>query len=213
VDTVSDLDFKPETLNALYPVMEKFYTIQGEGHNTGKAAFFIRLGGCDVECVWCDVKDSWNASAHPLMSVEQLLDEAQQHPGKNIVITGGEPAMHNLQALTNAFKQKGFQLWLETSGAHPITGSFDWVCLSPKKFKAPLTENFKLAHELKVVVYNKSDFKWAEVNAEYTLPSCRLFLQPEHSKFDEMTPLIVEYVKQNPRWQISLQVHKVINVP
>lgn len=213
MDTVNTLNFKPETLNSLYPVMEKFYTIQGEGYNTGKAAFFIRLGGCDVECVWCDVKDSWDASAHLAMNVEQLLNEAEQHPGKNIVITGGEPAMHNLNSITEVFKKYQYQLWLETSGAHPITGNFDWICLSPKKFKAPLIENFKLAHELKVVVFNKSDFKWAEENAANTLPSCKLFLQPEHSKFHEMAPLIVEYVKQNPKWQISIQTHKVINVP
>jgi 7-carboxy-7-deazaguanine synthase len=193
--------------------MEAFYTIQGEGAFTGQAAYFIRLGGCDVGCVWCDVKESWNADNHPRYSIEEIVSEAVRYPARLAVITGGEPAMHDLTALCKALHEKGFTINIETSGAHPLTGELDWVCFSPKKFKQPLPEVCAQAHELKVVVYNKSDFAWAESFAEKVGEHCKLFLQPEWSKADEMAPLIVNYVKENPRWQISLQTHKYLDVP
>ena len=196
-----------------YPVMEHFYTLQGEGVHTGKAAYFIRLGGCDVGCVWCDVKDSWDASKHPLMTTDAIVTAAAQHAGRIAVITGGEPAMHGLTALCNALQNEGFRTHIETSGAYPLTGDLDWVTLSPKKFKAPLPECMQLANELKVVIYHTSDFKWAEEHAALVSPTCKLFLQPEWSKRDTVTPLIIDYVKQHPQWQLSLQTHKYINIP
>lgn len=196
-----------------YPVMEHFYTIQGEGYHQGRAAYFVRLGGCDVGCVWCDVKESWDAAAHPQMTVEEIIAPIDQTKAPMVVITGGEPLMHDLEPLINALQDKGYAVNIETSGSHPITGHADWICLSPKKFKAPLPEVLPLAHELKVVVYNKSDFAWAEQHAAMVSPYCRLYLQPEWSKAAEMTPLIIDYVKANPKWEISLQIHKYINVP
>jgi organic radical activating enzyme len=195
------------------PVMEHFYTIQGEGYNTGKAAFFIRLAGCDVGCVWCDVKESWDAGKHTLMRLEDLLTEAKKCNAENVVITGGEPCMYDLTEITLLLKSNGLTVWLETSGAYPITGSFDWICLSPKKFKKPLAENLIKADELKVVVFNKSDLKWAEEYAAMTKKQCKLFLQPEFDSFKKVMPLIIDYVKQNPKWRIGLQTHKVIDVP
>lgn len=195
------------------PVMEHFYTLQGEGCHQGKAAYFIRLGGCDVGCVWCDVKESWDADKHPLYSVEQLLAAVKQTPAQIVVITGGEPLMHNLDELTETFRDAGLNMHLETSGSHPLTGLWDWICLSPKKFKAPLEPVLHLAHELKVVVFNKSDFDWAEKYAAEVNPACRLYLAPEWDKREQVTPLIVEYIKANPQWQLSLQVHKYIHVP
>lgn len=202
------------------PVMESFYTIQGEGFFQGKAAYFIRLGGCDVGCVWCDVKESWDALKHPLRSVQHIVDEVvancptgQGANGPVIVITGGEPLMHNLDELTSELKSKGYTLNLETSGSWPISGMWDWICLSPKKFKAPLPEVLQLANELKVVIFNKSDFAWAEKHAEMVSPECRLYLQPEWEKSPVMMPLIVEYIKANPKWEFSLQIHKYMNVP
>ena len=195
------------------PVMEAFYTIQGEGYHQGRAAYFIRLGGCDVGCVWCDVKDSWDADAHPRISVEDIVAEALRHPGRLAVITGGEPLMHDCTALTNQLKKAGFSTNIETSGAYPVSGSWDWICLSPKKFKAPLPGILPLANELKVVIYNKSDFQWAEQWAAQVTPQCRLFLQPEWSRSATVTPLIIEYIKDNPKWEFSLQLHKYINVP
>lgn len=194
-------------------VMEAFYTIQGEGFHTGKAAYFIRLGGCDVGCVWCDVKESWDENRHPLLSVDTIVEEALKHPSRFVVITGGEPLMYNITDLCNQLHKNNFTIALETSGAYPLSGKFEWICVSPKKFKTPLQAVVKAADELKVVVYNKSDFQWAEKNATDTKKNCKLFLQPEYSRFDKMTPQIIEYVKKNPRWQISLQAHKVINVP
>ncbi len=208
-----EMKFAPEILQKQYPVMESFYTIQGEGINTGRAAYFIRLAGCDVGCVWCDVKESWEAEKHPMKSVEQLLAEVAVHPVKLIVITGGEPAMHDLTALTAVLKSEGYELAIETSGAHPLSGNWDWICLSPKKFKAPLAENIKLAQELKVVVFNTSDFNWAEQHAGNTSESCALQLQPEYGNTEKVMPLIIDYVKANPKWRISLQTHKIINVP
>ena len=195
------------------PVMEHFYTLQGEGFHQGRAAYFIRLGGCDVGCVWCDVKESWDASKHPLFNISDLIFNIQQTPAKLVVITGGEPLMHNLDALTNVLQAAGFETNIETSGAHPLSGSWDWVCLSPKKFKAPLPGIIPLANELKVVIFNKSDFDWAEEYAALVSPSCKLYLQPEWDKAAIVTPLIIEYIKQHPQWELSLQIHKYINVP
>jgi 7-carboxy-7-deazaguanine synthase len=206
-DTINKLD------KYMLPVMEHFYTIQGEGYHQGKAAYFIRLGGCDVGCVWCDVKDSWDASKHPLLNIDDLLLNIENANANLIVITGGEPLIHNLDELTKALQANGLQTNIETSGSHSLTGSWDWICLSPKKFKAPLPEILPLANELKIVIFNKSDFNWAQKYAALVSPTCKLYLQPEWDKRDEITPLIIEYVKTNPKWQISLQVHKYINVP
>lgn len=195
------------------PVMEHFYTIQGEGYHQGSAAYFIRLGGCDVGCVWCDVKDSWDANKHPLYNTNDLVAEVKKTPAKIVVITGGEPLMHNLKELTHQLQANGLKTHIETSGSHPISGSWDWICLSPKKFKAPLPEIMPLAHELKIIVYNKSDFDWAEKYAALVSTQCKLFLQPEWEKAGEMSPLIIEYIKAQPQWELSLQVHKYINVP
>lgn len=195
------------------PVMEHFYTLQGEGYHQGRAAYFIRLGGCDVGCVWCDVKDSWDADKHPRFKVESLKLKVLETPANIVVITGGEPLMHNLDALTASLQSSGLQTNIETSGTHSLSGTWNWICFSPKKFKAPLPEIFPVANELKVVVFNKSDFDWAEKYAALVSPSCKLFLQPEWDKAAEVTPMIIEYIKQNPQWELSLQIHKYINVP
>ena len=193
--------------------MEHFYTLQGEGFHQGRAAYFIRLGGCDVGCVWCDVKDSWDAAKHPKYNIDYLVSHVQESGTKLVVVTGGEPLMHNLDALTAVLQSKGFETNIETSGAHPVSGTWNWICLSPKKFKAPLPGILPLANELKVVVFNKSDFDWAEEYAAKVSPHCKLFLQPEWDKAAIVTPLIIEYIKANPKWELSLQVHKYINVP
>jgi 7-carboxy-7-deazaguanine synthase len=195
------------------PLMEAFYTLQGEGAYQGYAAYFIRLGGCDVGCHWCDVKESWNAHDHPIADVEAIVAEAAENPGRIAVVTGGEPAMYNLDHLTQQLKASGFRNHIETSGAHALTGDWDWVCLSPKKFKAPISIVYPRADELKVIIYNKSDFKWAEDHAAKVKADCRLYLQPEWSKQEEMLPLIIDYVKDNPKWHISLQIHKFMNIP
>lgn len=195
------------------PVMEHFYTIQGEGFHQGRAAYFIRLGGCDVGCVWCDVKDSWDASKHPMIAIEILVNEVKKTAAELVVITGGEPLMHNLDLLTTSLQQAGLETNIETSGSSPLSGSWNWVCLSPKKFKAPLPEVVPYANELKIVVFNKSDFTWAEEFAEQVGHNCKLYLQPEWSKASIVTPLIVDYIKENPKWELSLQLHKYINVP
>jgi 7-carboxy-7-deazaguanine synthase len=206
------------------PVMESFYTLQGEGYYQGRAAYFIRLGGCDVGCVWCDVKESWDAEKHPKFSVDEIVEKTNKEvlqvtryelpvTKPIIVITGGEPLMHNLDFLTNEFHKAGYQTNIETSGAHPLSGEWDWICLSPKKFKAPLPEVVPFAHELKVVIFHKSDFEWAEQYAAQVSPSCKLYLQPEWDKAAQVTPLIIDYIKANPRWELSLQLHKYINVP
>ena len=199
--------------NIALPVMESFYTLQGEGFHQGRAAYFIRLGGCDVGCVWCDVKESWDASAHPLRTIEEIVAEAAAQPGRLAVITGGEPLLHNLDELTAALKQAGFETNIETSGSSPLSGQWDWICLSPKKFKAPLPEVVPHANELKVVVFNKSDFAWAEQYAAQVSADCKLYLQPEWDKAAIVTPLIIDYIKENPKWELSLQIHKYINVP
>jgi organic radical activating enzyme len=193
--------------------MEHFYTLQGEGFHQGKAAYFIRLGGCDVGCVWCDVKDSWDSGKHPLRKIEDLISEVKHHPGKIVVITGGEPLMHDLTELTEQLHQAGFKTHMETSGSSPLSGNWDWITLSPKKFKEPLPEVVAHASELKIVVYNKSDFAWAEKWAAQVSPQCKLYLQPEWSKASTVTPLIIDYIKAHPQWQLSLQIHKYINVP
>ena len=195
------------------PVMEHFYTIQGEGYHQGRAAYFIRLGGCDVGCVWCDVKDSWDADRHPKFNIENLILNVENTSAKLVVITGGEPLMHNLDALTSRLQSKGFETNIETSGAHTLSGSWNWICLSPKKFKAPLPEIIPLANELKIVVFNKSDFAWAEKYAALVSPGCKLYLQPEWDKATEIIPLLIDYIKANPQWELSLQIHKYIHVP
>ncbi|WP_240312794.1 7-carboxy-7-deazaguanine synthase QueE [Flavihumibacter solisilvae] len=195
------------------PVMEAFYTLQGEGYHQGKAAYFIRLGGCDVGCVWCDVKDSWDADRHPQLSITEIITEAQKYPGRLAVVTGGEPLLHNLDNLTAALHAAGFDTNIETSGSSPLSGKWDWICLSPKKFKFPLDEVILAADELKVVIFNKSDFEWAEKYASQVKPSCKLFLQPEWDKKDQMLPLIIDYIKENPQWELSIQAHKYIHVP
>jgi organic radical activating enzyme len=193
--------------------MEQFYTLQGEGFHQGKAAYFIRLGGCDVGCVWCDVKESWDPHQHPLLSVDALVSAVKKTAAQIVVITGGEPLMHPLDALTAALHKEKLSCHLETSGAHPLSGQWDWICVSPKKFKAPLPSVLQEANELKVVVYHQSDFAWAEEHAKQVKNTCKLYLQPEWSKADVFTPQIVDYIKQHPQWELSLQLHKYINVP
>ena len=200
-----------ETLSL--PVMEHFYTIQGEGYHQGRAAYFIRLGGCDVGCIWCDVKDSWDAAKHPQLNIDELTLEIEKTKAKLVVITGGEPLMHNLDKLTATLHSKGFETNIETSGAHPLSGCWNWICLSPKKFKAPLPVIIPLANELKIVIFNKSDFEWAEHFAALVSPGCKLYLQPEWDKASLVTPMIIDYILHNPKWELSLQIHKYINVP
>lgn len=195
------------------PLMEAFYTIQGEGRFTGHPAYFIRLGGCDVGCVWCDVKESWEAAKWPVLSIEQIVEDALAFPGRLVVITGGEPLLYNLDPLTKLLKEMGFTTNIETSGAHPFSGHFDWVCFSPKKFKKPHPSIYVVADELKVVVYHKSDFEFAEQHADLVNSHCDLRLQPEWSKANQMTPEIIEFVKNRPKWNISLQTHKFMNIP
>jgi organic radical activating enzyme len=203
----------PSAIVTRLPVMEQFYTIQGEGYYQGHAAYFIRLGGCDVGCVWCDVKESWEPSAHPMWEVDDLVAEASKHPGRLVVVTGGEPLMYDLTHLTAQLKQAGFQTNIETSGAYPLSGVWDWICLSPKKFKKPLADVTPFANELKVIVYNQSDLKWGEEYAAQVNSACKLYLQPEWSVSQKTTPLIIDYVKAHPKWEISLQIHKFLDVP
>lgn len=203
---------KPQTQNHL-PLMEHYFTIQGEGYNTGQACYFIRLGGCDVGCVWCDVKESWDASLHAQVSVDSMLKIVMDAGATRVVITGGEPLMYDLNVLTTAFHRKSIKVFLETSGAYPLTGTWDWICVSPKKFKDPLDSVLARADELKVIVFNKSDFDWAEQHKLKVGSSCKLFLQPEFSVFGKMMPEIISYVKQHQDWHISLQTHKVMLIP
>ncbi len=210
-----NLDHKSETLKSeiTLPVMEDFYTIQGEGFYQGSAAYFVRLGGCDVGCVWCDVKESWDASIHPKVSVETIVSKIKMSGSPIAVITGGEPAMYDLSALTQSIRSIGVRTNIETSGVYPLTGTWDWICFSPKKFKEPDPSIFKRANELKIIVYNKSDFAWAEQFGDEVVAGCKLFLQPEWSREKEMLPLIIEYVKNHPKWEVSLQIHKYMNIP
>ena len=195
------------------PLVEDFYTIQGEGFHAGKPAYFIRLGGCDVGCRWCDAKYTWNPKLYPPVDVQTILDRAAACPAQAIVITGGEPLLYPLDVLTGALRERGLQIFLETSGSHPFSGTFDWVCLSPKRQQAPLAEAFGRAHELKVIIGAAEDFDWAERNAAQVGPACRLYLQPEWSVAEAMMPAIVEYAKAHPRWNISIQTHKYMHIP
>ena len=207
-----------EQINALVskgemlPLMEEFYTIQGEGYHKGTAAYFVRIGGCDVGCHWCDVKESWNADLHPPTLTTQIIENASKYSDV-IVVTGGEPLTWDLTNLTQGFKQKGLQTHIETSGAYELSGDWDWICLSPKKLKLPTQSVYDKANELKVIVYNKSDFAFAEEQAAKVNDNCILYLQPEWSKRDKVIPEIVDYVMQNPQWKISLQTHKYLNIP
>lgn len=198
---------------AQLPVMEQFYTLQGEGFHQGKAAYFIRLGGCDVGCHWCDVKESWNAELHPLIPIANLAKAVALYPAPIVVVTGGEPLMHQLDELCNTLHSIAKKTHIETSGAHPLSGTWDWICLSPKKFKTALPDVISAANELKIIVYNKSDFEWAEQYAALVNPNCLLYLQPEWSRAQTMLPTMIDYVKQYPKWQITLQTHKYMNIP
>lgn len=204
---------KSQTNIEFLPLMEAFYTIQGEGANTGMPAYFIRLGGCDVGCHWCDVKESWDSEKHPLVSIDKIIEGTAKYQAKNAVITGGEPLMYNLEPLTKGLKEIGINTFLETSGAYPLFGIWDWICLSPKKTKLPLNEIYEKANELKIIIYNKDDFRFAEENAVKSGAKCHLYLQPEWGRREAMLPSIIEYVKTNPQWRISLQTHKYIGIP
>lgn len=196
----------------MLPLMEEFYTIQGEGYHTGTAAYFIRIGGCDVGCHWCDVKESWNAELHPPTHINEIVANAKKL-AETVVITGGEPLMWDMSVITSKLKSENLKVHIETSGAYPLSGTWDWICLSPKKNKLPTLLVYENAHELKVIIHNKHDFTFAEEQANKVNHKAILFLQPEWSKKDEMTPLIVEYVMKNPKWRISLQTHKILNIP
>lgn len=195
------------------PIMEFFYTIQGEGFYSGRAAFFIRIAGCDVGCVWCDVKDSWDSEKHPLQSIDFLIEQVVTSRTDFVVITGGEPAMYNLTTLTNRLKEINVEIAIETSGCYELIGDIDWYCFSPKKFKAPVEQAYKLASELKVVISHPSDFEWAESHAVKVNSACKMYLQTEWSKQERFLPEIIEYVKKNPKWRISLQTHKFMDIP
>jgi organic radical activating enzyme len=204
----SDLD-----KGIVLPIMEAFYTIQGEGYHTGTASYFIRIGGCDVGCHWCDVKESWNEKLHPAKATDTIVKDSLNYPAQTVIVTGGEPLMWNLDYLTIQLKKHHKQTHIETSGAYPLSGKWDWICLSPKKTKLPLKEIYLKADELKMIIYNKDDFKFAVEQAKYVSDNCLLYLQPEWSKKDKMTPLIIDFVMRNPRWKISLQTHKHLNIP
>ncbi|MDZ4149036.1 MAG: 7-carboxy-7-deazaguanine synthase QueE [Flavobacteriaceae bacterium] len=196
----------------MLPLMEAFYTVQGEGFHTGTPSYFIRVGGCDVGCHWCDVKESWNPKLHPATDTHKIVNEALKY-SKTIVVTGGEPLTWDMHPLTDELKAKGAKIHIETSGAYPLTGVWDWICLSPKKNKLPVPEIYQKADELKVIVYNQHDFIFAEEQARHVRPDCQLFLQPEWSRREKMMPEIVDYVMKNPKWRISLQTHKYLNIP
>lgn len=193
--------------------MEEFYTIQGEGFNTGKAAYFIRIGGCDVGCHWCDVKESWDANVHPLTPIDKIIENVIAYKADSVVVTGGEPLIYNLDELTKRLKEKNISTFIETSGAYKLSGNWDWICLSPKKTMVPMPDVYSKANELKVIVFNQHDFKWAEEQANLVGKDCYLYLQPEWSKHAALLPDIIEYVKNNPKWMISLQTHKYMNIP
>ncbi len=197
----------------LLPVMEEFYSIQGEGYNTGRAAYFLRIGGCDIACRWCDVKESWDASLHPLSKTEDIIERALQFPAKAVVITGGEPMLYNLDFLCDGLKKGGAKIFLETSGVYPLSGRYDWMCLSPKPNVPPRKDMLLMADELKVVINNIADFEWAEKNAKLVKEKCLLYLQPEWSQYKRILPLIVDYIKMHPQWQSSLQAHKFMSIP
>ena len=196
----------------MLPLMEEFYTIQGEGFHKGTAAYFVRIGGCDVGCHWCDVKESWNSKLHPPTSVDHIVQNVIKY-SNTVVVTGGEPLTWNMNPLTEKLKQHNVKIHIETSGAYPLTGIWDWVCLSPKKLKLPTDEIYEVADELKIIVFNNSDFAFAEEQASKINKDCILYLQPEWSKREKMMPLIVDYVMRNPKWKVSLQTHKYLNIP
>ncbi len=195
------------------PVMEHFFTLQGEGFHSGRAAYFIRLAGCDVGCVWCDVKESWTISPEQYLTIDQLLEALSNAAADFVVITGGEPTMHDLTELTSVLKENGFEIAIETAGVHPLKGHIDWYCFSPKKFKAPIDEAYSKANELKIVIAHPSDFEWAETHAQKVGPNCKLYLQTEWEKQDRLLPLIIDYIKRNKKWKISLQSHKYMQIP
>ncbi len=198
--------------NTALPLMEAFRTVQGEGAHTGRPSFFMRIGGCDVGCHWCDVKESWDAQKHPLTSLDELL-ELPGNQDSIVVITGGEPLMWDMGPLTEGLRARGFRVHLETSGAYPVTGTWDWVCLSPKKTKAPLAEWYALANELKVIIFNDDDFKWAASHAAQCSAQVELFVQPEWSRRDQNIPKIIDFLESNPQWRLGLQTHKYIGMP
>ena len=199
-------------MDNLLPVMECFYSLQGEGVFAGHAAYFIRLAGCDVGCFWCDVKESWNKDLHQKQAISKIVEKASSYPTRLIIITGGEPLMHNLDWLTEALKKKEFTIHIETSGAYPLSGKLDWITLSPKRFKKPVQEIYQKANELKIIVYSLSDLEFAKQESQKVSTSCKLLLQPEWSKSDKILPLLIEFVKENPQWQISLQTHKYLGI-
>ncbi|HLW39838.1 MAG TPA: 7-carboxy-7-deazaguanine synthase QueE [Brumimicrobium sp.] len=207
------MEKKIDTNRVSWPIMESFYTIQGEGHHSGRAAYFIRTAGCDVGCVWCDVKESWEAGLHPVLTLDEVIKEVREAPTDFVVITGGEPTMYSLKTLVEALQNIGKEVAIETSGTNPLDASVDWYCFSPKKFKAPVEEAYEKADELKIIVFHKSDLQWAEEHAKKVNENCLLYLQPEWSKEEKMLPLIIDYIKQNPRWRVSLQTHKYMNIP
>jgi len=195
------------------PLIQEFYTIQGEGFHTGKAAYFIRIGGCDIGCSWCDTKVSWNADIHSLADTDTIIEHAFQSEAKSIVVTGGEPLSYNLDYLCKKAKKKNIETFIETSGAYPMSGKWDWVCLSPKKQKPPLNDNYKAANELKVIIFNDDDLLWAEKCSETVSENCILYLQPEWSTREKNTKKIIEYIKKNPKWKLSVQLHKYLLIP
>jgi organic radical activating enzyme len=197
----------------LLPLMEDFYTIQGEGFNTGTAAYFIRLGGCDMGCWWCDVKESWDVTLHPLTLTNEIVKRAASYPARAVVVTGGEPVLYNLDYLCEEVKKHGIKTFLETAGVSTLSGAWDWICLSPKKGMLPKEEYYTKAHELKVIIHQENDLVWAEKNAERVNEKCMLYLQPEWSVAREIMPLLIEYVKEHPQWHVSLQSHKYMNIP
>lgn len=214
--TLHNLDSETEEavkLGLKLPIMEEFFSIQGEGFNTGEAAYFIRIGGCDIGCHWCDVKESWDANTHPLIDIESVIQNVINIGAKSVVITGGEPLIYNLNLLTSKLKTSGIRTFLETSGAYQLSGQWDWICLSPKKNVKPISEMLQKANELKVIVYNQNDFLFAEENAKAVPSNCYLYLQPEWSKTETILPFVIDYVKNNPKWRISLQTHKYMNIP
>ena len=196
-----------------FPVMEHFYTLQGEGFHAGRPAYFVRLGGCDVGCVWCDVKESWDASLHNSMSIQEIISEIKKSKTEFVVITGGEPAMYDLTDFVDQLHANNFEVAIETSGCYPLKGTIDWYCFSPKKFKKPVEEAYQKANELKIVIYHISDLQWAVGHSLKVNHSCKLYLQPEWSKSDTLLPQIIEFVKSNPSWRLSLQTHKFLNIP
>jgi len=204
-----------ELLNSgrMLPLMEEFYSLQGEGYHTGRASYFIRIGGCDVGCHWCDVKESWDSNLHPPTAVDNIIDNVVKYNVKTVVITGGEPLMWNLDYITSQLKNRSISVHIETSGSHPLSGNIDWICLSPKKSSMPLEPIYKEADELKIIIQNKSDFKFAQEQALKVKDACKLYLQPEWSQREKMMPQIVDFILENPEWQASLQTHKYMNIP